>query len=298
MDSVKRIDIHSHVTAFPQYAPDCKWQGRFCSAEEMIKIYDELNIEKGVILPLNAAEGQMTPMTSEAAKWVADKYPERFLWFCSIDPRALSNKVDCNLSPLFAHYKKLGALGVGEITCQLYADDPKLDNMFSYAEEYEMPVLIHIATKFDGGYGIVDEAGLPRIERMLKKHPRLNIIGHSQPFWAEISCDCPENERGGRPQGKVTEGRLSQLLREYPNLWCDVSAGSGANAFMRDPDFAEGFFEEFSDRILYGCDVCATLNTHQIEFDAFLKQMYADKRISHETWKKIARENAIKLLKL
>ena len=298
MNSIKRIDIHSHVTAFPQYAPDCKRQGRFCSADEMIKMYDELNIEKGVILPLNATEGQMTPMTSEAAKYVADMYPDRFLWFCSIDPRALSNKIDCNLSPLFEHYKKLGAVGIGEITCQLYADDPKFGNMFSYAEEYEMPVLIHIATKFDGGYGIVDEAGVQRLERMLEKNQRLDIIGQSQPVWTEISNDCPEKDRGGSPQGKVTEGRISELLRRYPNLWCDISAGSGANALMRDPDFTEGFFEEFSDRILYGCDICAVQNTHQYLLDKFLKDMFSQKRMSFETWKKIARDNAIKLLKL
>lgn len=298
MDSIKRIDIHSHITAFPEYAPDCKWQGRFCSAEEMIEIYDKLNIEKGVILPISAAEGQMTPMTSESAKFVADKYPDRFLWFCNIDPRALSNGDKTDLSPLFKHYKKLGAKGVGEVTCQLYFDDPLVDNMLSYAEEFEMPVLFHLHTKFGGSYGLVDEAGLPRLEKMLKKHPRLNFIGHSQVFWAEISNDCPENERGGAPKGKVTEGRISKLLREYPNLWCDISAGSGWNALSRDPEFAEKFLNEFADRILYGCDVCATLNTHQYLMDEFLRKMYADGMLKPDVWRKIARENAISLLKI
>ena len=65
IDSIKRIDIHAHVTAFPEYAPPFKWGGRFCSAEEVIKFYDELNIEKGVLLPLTAAEGQLTPIASQ-----------------------------------------------------------------------------------------------------------------------------------------------------------------------------------------------------------------------------------------
>lgn len=298
MDSVKRIDIHAHVTAFPEYAPDCKWQGRFCSAEEVIAHYDRLNIEKGVILPISAAEGQLTPMTSEGAKYTVDKFPDRFIWFCNIDPRAMWNKPDCDLYPLFEHYKKLGAKGIGEMTCQLYADDPLVDNFFSYAEKYEMPVLIHIHTKFGGSYGIVDEAGLPRIEKMLQKHPKLQLIGHSQAFWCEISNDCPENERGGAPKGKVTEGRIAELLRKYPNLWCDISAGSGWNALSRDPDYAEKFLDEFQDRILYGCDICAVENAHQYLMDEFLRKMYAEKRLSHDAWRKIARDNAIRLLKL
>ena len=298
MDSVKRIDIHAHITTFPEYAPDCKWQGRFCSAEEIIAHYDRLNIEKGVILPISSPEGQLTPMTSEAAKYIVDKYPDRFLWFCNIDPRAVLNKPDCDLAPLFKHYKKLGAKGIGEITCHLYADDSKVDNFFSYAEEFDMPCLIHIAPKFDGGYGLVDDAGLPRIEKMLAKHPNLQLIGHSQPFWAEISNDCTEEERGLAPKGKVTEGRIAELLRKYPNLWCDISAGSGWNALARDPDYAEKFLDEFSDRILYGCDICAVENVHPYLMDDFLRKMYAEKRMSHETWRKIARENAIRLLKL
>ena len=221
-----------------------------------------------------------------------------FLWFCNIDPKALSNGDKTDLSPLFKHYKKLGAKGVGEVTCQLYFDDPRVDNMLSYAEEFEMPVLFHLHTKFGGSYGLVDEAGLPRLEKMLKKHPRLNFIGHSQVFWAEISNDCPENERGGAPKGKVTEGRISKLLREYPNLWCDISAGSGWNALSRDPEFAEKFLNEFADRILYGCDVCATLNTHQYLMDEFLRKMYADGMLKPDVWRKIARENAISLLKI
>lgn len=292
MNSIKRIDIHAHAVAFPEYAM-C-----FCSAEEVIELYDNLNIEKGVLLPLCAAEGQYTPITSEAAKYVSDKYPERFLWFCDIDPRALNNSPTTNLAPLFEHYKKLGAKGVGEVTCQLYADDPCLDNMYSYAEEYEMPVLFHLHTKFGGSYGLVDEKGLPRLEKMLRKHPKLNFIGHSAAFWSEISCDCPEEQRGGYPTGKVKEGSISRLLREYPNFWCDISAGSGANALMRDEEFTQGFIEEFSDRILYGCDYCATTNNHPYKLDEFLKGMYEKGTLKPCDWKKIARENAVKLLKL
>ncbi|MBE6650230.1 MAG: hypothetical protein E7613_02840 [Ruminococcaceae bacterium] len=298
MKDIKRIDIHAHVTAFPEYAPPFKWGGRFCSGEEVIKIYDEINVEKGVLLPISAAEGQLTPMTSEAIKYVADKYPDRFLWFCNVDPRAMQNDDKTDFGEILSFYKNMGAKGIGEITCQIYADDPKLDNLYSYAEELDLPVLIHISPKFDFGYGIVDELGLPRIESMLKKHPNLKLIGHSQCFWSEISGDNTDEIRNTYPKGRVSDGRIAHLLREYPNLYCDLSAGSGANAMMRDPDYCYRFFEEFSDRILYGCDICATTNTHQYEFSDFLDKMMAEKAVSEGTYKKIVRDNAVSLLKL
>ena len=268
------------------------------SAEEVIKIYDEINVEKGVLLPIVSAEGMSTPVTSEAVKYIVDRFPDRFTWFCNVDPRALNNSGTANFESVLSHYKNLGAKGIGEITAQLYADGPKLDNLFSYAEEMELPAIIHISPKFDLYYGIVDELGLPRIERILKKHPNLKLIGHSICFWSEISCDNNDKIRNTFPAGKVKEGRIAELMREYPNLYCDLSAGSGANAMMRDPEYCYRFFEEFSDRVLYGCDVSSPANTHQYRFATFLDNMMAEKAISEDTYRKIVRDNAVKLLGL
>ena len=117
-------------------------------------------------------------------------------------------------------------------------------------------------------------------------------------FWAEISSDVTEESSLGYPSGKVKEGRLAYLLREYPNLYCDLSATSGANALLRDRDYAARFIEEFSDRILYGCDICSVKNVHMYKFNDFLNDMLADGSISEENYRKLVRENAVKLLKL
>lgn len=299
MEPIQKIDIHAHATAFHDWIPhNPRTKLKFLGAEELIDFYDKLNIEKGVLLPLCSAEGQWFMMTSENCKLLAEKYPDRFFWFCGIDPRMGDNNEKTDISYLLGHYKALGAKGVGELTCQLYADDPLLDHLYSALEETDMPLTIHIAPKFGDGYGIVDELGLPRIEKMLKKHPNMKVLGHSQVFWSEISADVTEEIRNRYPRGKVTEGRISTLMREYGNLYCDLSAGSGANALMRDPDFAAKFIEEFSDRILYGCDICSVENKKAYEFDAFLSEMRESGMISEENYRKIVRENAVKLLKL
>ncbi len=299
MDGIKKIDIHAHATAFPQWIPHNPRSGqKFLSAEELLSFYDKLNIEKGVLLPLSAVEGQWFTMTSENCKLLTEQYPERFLWFCGIDPRMGDNNEKTDLVYLIEHYKALGAKGVGELTTQLYADDPLLDHLYSCLEETDMPLIIHIAPKFGDGYGIVDEIGLPRIEKILKKHPKLKLLGHSQPFWSEISADVTPELRGRYPRGKVTEGRISQLMREYENLYCDLSAGSGANAMQRDPEFAAKFMEEFADRIFYGCDICAVNNRSVYDFDQFLTEMCESGMLSKENYKKIVRDNAIRLLNL
>ncbi|MBR5452506.1 MAG: amidohydrolase family protein [Clostridia bacterium] len=299
MEVIKKIDAHAHALAFPEYyPPNISSRYRFLSAPELIEIYDRLNIEAGILLPVASCEAQSSPITSEACAYLASLYPNRFFWFCGVDPRAGRNSPNTDLSYFLEHYKSLGAKGVGELTAQLYADDPMTENLFAACAEANMPVTIHVSAKFGGGYGIVDELGLPRLEKMLKKYPDLKILGHSQPFWAEMSADVTDETRRGYPEGKVTEGRLHSLMREYPNLYCDISAGSGKNAFMRDRDNAVRFIEEFSDRILYACDICSVANTFQYEFDEFLTDMRIKGEISEESYRKIVRENAIKLFEL
>ncbi|MBR5543750.1 MAG: amidohydrolase family protein [Oscillospiraceae bacterium] len=297
--SIKKIDIHAHATAFPQYFPPF-WGGgqRFISAEETIAFYDRLGIEKGVLQPLVAAEAKTTPSTTEECKYIVDKHPDRFILFCNVDPRAITNTPDADFSGILAFYKeKLGAKGLGELTANLYADDKRVDNLFGACSEMELPVTIHLVPDFIS-YGLVDELGLPRLEKMLKKHPKLKILGHSEPFWSEISADNTNETRGGYPQGKIIDGKIAELMRNYEGLYCDLSAGSGTNAMTRDPEYTARFVEEFSDRILYGCDFTATSNTHPFKLTETLEKMLDDGVISPKNYKKIVRDNAVKLLKL
>ena len=299
MKDVRKIDIHAHVTIYPDIVPKLQITNeRFLSSNELIAFYDRLNIEKGVLLPIVSPEGQWFEMTSESCYLAAKQNPERFFWFCNVDPRSCGNDEKADLSYLIEHYKSFGARGVGELTSNMYADDPKMENLFYHCVMCDMPIIIHVSPSPGVNYGIVDELGLPRIEKELKKFPELKLIGHSQPFWAEMSEDVTEELRNDYPRGKVKEGRLPKLMREYGNLYCDISAGSGANALMRDREYAARFLEEFADRVLYGCDFCSITNAHQFALDKFLDDMVADGYLSLENYKKIVYDNAKKILKI
>ena len=293
-ETVKKIDIHAHAVRSCEGAlSSIKITG-----EELIKMYDSLGIEKGILLPIVSPEGMERTITNEEIIEIVQGNRDRLLWFCNVDPRACNNSPTAKLSKLIEHYKSLGAKGVGEVTANLYFDDPKTDNLLSCCEEMEMPVIFHLNPSFCGSYGLVDELHLPRLERMLKKHKKLTFIGHSAAFWSEISADNTDEIRNGYPRGRVTEGRLAELLRENENLTCDLSAGSGANAMMRDREYAAGFFAEFCDRIMYGCDIGSPANTHPYTFSEFLESMREGGELSEKNYKKICRENAERLLML
>ncbi|MBR4016674.1 MAG: hypothetical protein IKK11_02555, partial [Oscillospiraceae bacterium] len=129
MERIKKIDIHAHTTLFPQYVPKHKDnQERILSPEELIALYDKLNIEKGVLLPSVSPEALTCNRSNESTKYIVDKYPDRFVWFCNVDPRSVYNLPTTDHTYLLQHYKDLGAKGLGELTANLYIDDPMLEN--------------------------------------------------------------------------------------------------------------------------------------------------------------------------
>ena len=298
MGKIKKIDVHAHVIPFPEFTANHMVGEKFISAEQLLKKYDELNIESGVLLPLTSPEYHHEQITSCDCAYTASRFPDRFFWFCGIDPRAYFYNEKADLSKLLNHYKSIGAKGVGEVTAQLYFDDKLMDNFFYHCAECDMPVTIHIAPSIGGYYGIVDEVGLPRLEKMLKKHKNLKILGHSTAFWSHISADVTRATMTAYGTGKVIEGRLAEMLRDYENLYCDFSAGSGMHAIMRDEEYGARFMEEFSDKILYGCDICLNSQDFAKDFDALLDRFVAEGKISQSVYQKFVRDNAIKLLKL
>lgn len=296
MEKIKKIDIHAHVNPFTRFTKESIYP--LISPEDLLDYYEKLNVEKGILLPIVSQEGSGDILPNQYVMLAKEQYPDRFYWFCNVDPRALSNSDKTDFTEILNFYKENGAKGYGELTSNVYFDDPKLDNLFSQLEELDMPVIFHTSPYPGYNYGAVDEMNFPRLEKMLKKHKNLKFIGHSQPFWAHISADLKEEERNGFPTGKVIPGRIHQLLKDYGNLYCDISANSGRNAMMRDRDHAIRFFTEFSDRIFYGCDICNLGSVIHYQFCDFLDEMYESGELDAKVYKKIVRENALNILKL
>jgi predicted TIM-barrel fold metal-dependent hydrolase len=68
---------------------------------------------------------------------------------------------------------------------------------------------------------------------------------------------------------------------------------------MRDRDHAIKFFNEFSDRIFYGTDFCpSVLEINTKPMINFIDGLLASGDICEDVYKKIVRENAIRILKV
>jgi predicted TIM-barrel fold metal-dependent hydrolase len=132
---------------------------------------------------------------------------------------------------------------------------------------------------------------------VLKQFPKLIFLGHSQAFWSEIGGGLTLAEKNGYPTGVVKEGgALVRLMRQYPNLHGDISAGSGYNALTRDPEFGYKFIEEFQDRLLLGLDYCSPENDMQhIEWFTAARDKGS---INERIYQKIMWENTNRVLKL
>jgi hypothetical protein len=141
MNSIKKIDIHSHIFPHKKYTPPSFFTSYHTafSPSEMIEFYDKMNIEKGVLLPSVSPDWTFALSTCEDVKIVTEEYPDRFLWFCNLDPRGAGNSPDADWSKVINFYKELGAKGVGELTANLFIDDPLVDNLFITAHSAICP---------------------------------------------------------------------------------------------------------------------------------------------------------------
>ena len=84
----------------------------------------------------------------------------------------------------------------------------------------------------------------------------------------------------------LPNGRLAPLLRQYRNLYADLSAGSGLRALQRDRSFGRAFLLEFQDKLLFGRDC----------FNAQLMDFLRTLELPAEAFDKIAYQNAERLL--
>ncbi len=297
MQRLSKIDIHVHTIKSPGLTREDG--DTYATPAQLINMYDRIGVEKGVILPEIYMECSLDTNNHREIQEIVAEHPDRFAWFCNIDPRQGNNNTRTNFTRFLEYYKSLGAKGVGEVCSNLYFDDPMMMNLFYHCEACDMPVIFHVGTVGGGDYGVGDEFGLPHLETALKAFPKLKFLAHSQKIWSMISGDVTEAQWNEYPTGPVVPGgRLVELMEKYDNLCCDLSAGSGYNAMTRDPSFSYGFMEAFADRLYYGTDICSPRNIDRpmMKLAAFLDTSMEEGHISYDAYEKISRGNALRIL--
>jgi predicted TIM-barrel fold metal-dependent hydrolase len=249
---------------------------------------DEHNVVRAVVLPLVSPESSSYLNLTEKALEASKRFPDRLIPFCCIDPRTSYTGGRTGLRAMLREYVDQGAKGFGEHKAGLPIDHAMMMSLYEVCDDLELLVLFHM----DNIRG-TDTPGLPGLERVLKSFPRVNFLGHGPGFWASISGDVVAKDLGGYPTGPVKPGgALDRLFDHYPNLWGDLSAGSGAGALSRDRGFAKSFLLRRAERLLFGTDYLRPgQSVPQFEVLASI-ELPAPARA------RIERDNAIRLLGL
>ena len=272
------IDIHLHIGRL--------YFEKALKPSHLLKFMDKNGIEKAVLLPIENPEDTSYYVTTEYVLKVCKKYADRFIPFCNVDPRRRK------VYPVIKEYKERGCKGFGEVLVGLNMDDPRLQKIYEICGELRLPIIFDLSETT-----CLDETGLPRFEKMIKKFPETIFSGHGPHFWTEISSDVKKEEFSGYPKGKIKrKGAVEKLLAQYPNAYADLSAGSGYNAVSRDPEFGYRFLEEFQNKLLFGTDICHV--NQDVPIIPYFKKALAEGKISQTAYAKITRKNAERILKL
>jgi predicted TIM-barrel fold metal-dependent hydrolase len=239
----KYIDVHTHVGTI--------WNGnRELTPSLLVRWMDEQDIAKAIVLPLTSPESSSFLCLTEGALAAAKEFPDRLVPFCSIDPRTSVVGGVRGFESIIRRYVDLGAKGFGEHKVGLAFDDPLMMQIYEVCEKVGIPLLFHMDT-IRGK----DQPGLPRLAHALATFPKLTFIGHGPGWWASISGDAKAADFMGSPPHAVAPGgAIDKLMDTHPNLWGDLSAGSGAQAISRDPAFGRHFLIRRQDRLLFGTD--------------------------------------------
>jgi len=144
-------------------------------------------------------------------------------------------------------YLKRGALLVAEQKFGVDCDSPAMQRIYQLAQAHDVPVLMHWQfTMYNYGF--------ERFHTMLDKYPKVNFVGHAQTWWANVDRR-HDDQTVLYPKGPITPGGLTdRYLSDYPNVYGDLSAGSGLNALTRDEGFTRDFLTRHQDKLLYGSD--------------------------------------------
>lgn len=284
---MKVIDSHNH--------PD--WHGY--NLERFIENMDVNGIDKSWLLTWECRPDEYDPVQynsvlfpedrgpvpfSRALSYV-ERRPERFVLGYAPDPR-LPDSID-RLKSAVSMY---GVKVYGELKLRMMFDNPDAIAMYKACGELGLPVVVHIDYEIPAThpwpwnsywYG----GGIEAFERAVAACPDTVFLGHAPGFWAHISGDNRFSDES-YPEGQVQPGgKVTEMLRKYPNLYCDLSAGSGLNALARDPEHAMQFIDEFQDRMLFARDY----------FDSRLMDFLDSLELSDAVRSKIYFENSVGL---
>jgi uncharacterized protein len=272
-EDLRVIDIHQHTN----------YAGR--THDQLVAHQRRMGITKTILLPAGyKATPDLDVGSTEVCMSLTRKHPNEFVYFGNELPDIAKTR------EVLEKYVKNGALGIGEQKFHVDCDSPYIEVVARVAQDHRVPVLMHFQ---HDKYNLHIE----RFHKVLEKFSNVNFIGHAQTWWANIDRKCDQVTM--YPKTKVTPGGITdRLLADYPNMYGDLSAGSGLNSMLRDEDHAREFLRRHQDKLMFGSDCddsfgegekCQGAQTLQT-----IRRLVPDEKVQ----RKIFSQNAMRIIKV
>lgn len=143
-------------------------------------------------------------------------------------------------------------------------DSPAFDPLWSTAERLGIPVIVHLGGAYKGEHQAPNGANrdvrweilMLQRERVLRKHPRLRLIGA---HWASTAGD---------------RTYLAEILEKYPNMYTEGGANQPKAEFAALDSAEAAFFFRYQDQVMFGTDYMENtfrwLKSYRQRLDMFL----------------------------
>lgn len=251
------VDMHGHPPTLDN--PE--------AIARVLAAMDELNL--GVMIQTRGSSGERLTNQIEAVK--AAGLEDRFAFFTTLNLRDVGPGSGARIAAQLEADVAAGAVGIGELGKgfglftikadgnRLEMDDPELDIVWQTAGRLGIPVFIHTGdpAEFFEPHDMENERWLEQ-----SIYPRRQLNDRSRfPTFDDLMAERDRLiERNPGTTWIIAHmswygndlGRLGELFDKYPNTYGEL--GAVLYDFGRQPRFAKRFFEQYSDRILFGKD--------------------------------------------
>ena len=202
------IDVHSHFWNFPDhFTDDFRQQARRARAGTEVDLtvrfedYQRQSVTnvKTIVFGGKARLSGLWVDDSAVAEYVA-AHPDQLIGFLSLDPTQAGWQDE-----LREGHQELGLRGIKLMPMYggFRPDDDRLNSLWKYAQDHQMPVLLHTGTTFISQAPL--ECTLPRhLDPVAARYPEVRMI------LAHL--------------GHPYEGECVAVIRKHPNLYADLSA--------------------------------------------------------------------------
>jgi predicted TIM-barrel fold metal-dependent hydrolase len=277
------IDIHTHLGGVET------WPGKRPNFDELTRTMNEMRVE--LVVDFKAPDNSLeNGVFGDRVSQRIAMYPDtaRFKLFANVpidddkDVFVGSRRADYPtwVAGILEDAVRRGAVGLkikdqagaGDVSYWTHDtsgtlvpfDTPAYDSLWSTAERLGIPVLVHLGGAYKGEHQAPNGANkhvrwemlMLQRERVLRKHPRLKLIGA---HWAGTAGD---------------RTYLEEILEKYPNMYTEGGANQPKVEFAQLDSAEQAFFERYQDQVMFGTDYMENtfrwLKSYRQRLDMFL----------------------------